>query len=132
MSIKTIYAVDDYPLAAYTIKRIIESFSKSDCTVFDFEDPLTLLGRFEQEFQSVDMVITDYEMPTLRGDELIKKLRLIKPDIKIIVVSAWLDSAHKGERHLIEKDVKELNPDMILSKPFPKNWVDKFDEVLNA
>jgi len=69
MSIKTIYAVDDYPLAAYTIKRTIETFSKHKCQVFDFEEPLTLLEKFKQEFQTVDMVVTDYEMPTLHGNE---------------------------------------------------------------
>jgi CheY-like chemotaxis protein len=131
MSIKTIYAVDDYPLAAYTIKRTIETFSKHKCQVFDFEEPLTLLEKFKQEFQTVDMVVTDYEMPTLRGNELIKKLREIKPDIKIIVVSAWLDNSTE-DRHLVEKEVKALKPDMILSKPFPKHWIDKFDEILNA
>ncbi|MBU1666949.1 response regulator [bacterium] len=132
MPVKKIYAVDDYPLAAYTIKRSIETFSKNECIVSDFEDPLILLANFKKEFETVDLVITDYEMPSLRGDELIRKLREIKPEIKIIVVSAWLDSSKEEDRHIVEKEVKILKPEMILSKPFPKKWVDKFDEILSA
>lgn len=131
MSIKKIYTVDDYPLAAYTVKRTIETFSENECEVYDFESPLALLERFKKEFESVEMVVTDYEMPILRGNELIKKLREIKPSVKIIVVSAWLDSSTGEDRHLVEKEVKELKPDLILSKPFPNNWINQFDEILN-
>lgn len=131
MSIKKIYAVDDYPLAAYTIKRTIEAFSTHECHVLDFESPFTLLEKFKLEFENIEMVVTDYEMPGLRGDELIQKLREIKPEIKIIVISAWLDSSKDEDRHVIEKEVKALHPDLILSKPFPKKWIEHFDEILS-
>jgi CheY-like chemotaxis protein len=130
MSIKRIYTVDDYPLAAYVVKRTIESISKHHCIVSDFESPAVLLYRFKQEFEKVDMVITDYEMPDIRGNELIKKLREIKPTIQIVVVSAWLDDTTGEDRHLIEKEVKALKPDLILSKPFPPKWVESIDTLL--
>lgn len=130
MSKKYIFTVDDYPLAAFIVKRTIQSLSQHDCVVSDFESPLVLLERFKEEFETIDMVITDYEMPDLRGNELIQELRAVKPDIKIVVVSAWLDSVVAEDRDLVEKEVKALNPDLILSKPFPHQWVELVDGLL--
>jgi CheY-like chemotaxis protein len=130
MNIKKILTVDDYPLAAYTTKKTIQAFSSHKCEIEDFENPLILLEVFKQDPESIDMVVTDYEMPELRGDELIKELRKIKPNIKVVVISAWLDSVRGDDEHLIEKEVKELNPNYILSKPFPDNWIDKLDDIL--
>ena len=130
MSVKNIYTVDDYPLAAYTVKKNIEVFSENKCIVSDFESPLVLLDRFREDYENIDMVITDYEMPDLRGNELIHRLREIKADIKIVVISAWLDNVNQ-ENDLVEKEVKALNPHLILSKPFPDNWVEKLDKILD-
>jgi len=130
MNIKNILTVDDYPLAAYTVKKTIQAFSKFKCDVKDFENPLTLLEVFQKDFETIDMVVTDFEMPELRGNELILKLREIKPNIKIVVISAWLDSTSSEDQYLVEKEVKKLNPDLIFSKPFPDNWVQRLDEVL--
>jgi len=131
MSLKRILTVDDYPLAAYTTKKTIEAFSTHDCEIKDFENSLTLLEVFKQDPESIDMVITDYEMPDLRGNELINKLREIKPDIKVVVVSAWLDSTIGEDNKSLKEEIKKLNPDYVLSKPFPNNWIIHLDEILD-
>jgi DNA-binding NarL/FixJ family response regulator len=127
---KTIYTVDDYPLAAYTTKRTVEALSRHQCNIIDFESPIVLLHRFQKDFENIDMVITDFEMPNLRGDELIKELRKVKPEIKIVVTSAWLDTSSSEGKELIGKEVKALNPDLILAKPYPENWVNMIDDLL--
>jgi len=132
MHIKKILTVDDYPLAAYTVRKIIEAFSTHKCEIKDFDSPLELLSVFEEDPESIDMVVTDFEMPQLRGDELIKRLRELKPDIKIVVISAWLDSTSKDNQCLVEKEVKNLEPDLICSKPFPDNWIELLDEILGG
>lgn len=129
---RKIYAVDDYPYAAYTTKRTIEKLSRHKCDVVDFESPLVLLNQFQKDYEDVDMVITDYEMPNLRGDALIKELREIKPDIRIVVMSAWLDTSASEGKELIGREVKALNPDLILTKPFPEKWVENIDNILNG
>jgi len=130
MESKRIYTVDDYPLAAYTVKRTIEKLSHHQCIVSDFESPIVLMKNFEKEFQNIDMIITDYEMLNLRGNELIKQVRSIKSNIKIIIISAWLDSNKASDKDSIKQEVKELAPDLILSKPFPTNWVEQLDKIL--
>ncbi|MCH9739813.1 MAG: response regulator [Epsilonproteobacteria bacterium] len=131
MKTKRILTVDDYPLAAYTVKKTVEAFSKYPCNISEFEDPVALLVTFQEEFENVDLIITDFEMPNLHGSALIKKLREIKPDIKIIVISAWLDSVSKENDELIEQKIRKLNPNYILSKPFPDAWVEKVDMLLS-
>lgn len=131
MSVKKILTVDDYPLAAYTTKRMIQAFSSHECEIEDFENPLTLLEVFKKDPESIDMVITDYEMPEVRGNELIIELRKIKPEIKVVVISAWLDSLTGDDEHLVEKEVKALNPNHILSKPFPDDWIVHLDKILD-
>ena len=130
MNTKRILTVDDYPLAAYTVKKTIEAFSKFKCEIQDFENPLTLLEVFKQESDTIDMVITDFEMPELKGNELIRELRRIKPEVKVVVLSAWLDSTTGADKHLVEKEVQSLKPDLIFSKPFPENWISQLDSVL--
>jgi len=131
MSVKKILTVDDYPFAAYTTKKTIEAFSTHDCEIKDFENSLTLLEVFKQDPESIDMVITDYEMPDLRGNELINELREIKPSIKVVVVSAWLDSSTGENDQLLKEDIMKLNPDYVLSKPFPENWIVNLDRILD-
>lgn len=128
---KKIFTVDDYPLAAYTTKKTIEKLSKHTCKVIDFESSVVLLSRFKKDYESVDMVVTDFEMPNLRGNELIEELRKIKPNIKIVVTSAWLDTTSSEGKELIGKEVKSLEPDLILAKPYPENWVTMVDELLD-
>jgi len=127
---KVIYTVDDYPLAAYTTKRTVEALSRHQCNILDFESPIVLLHKFQKDFESVDMVITDFEMPNLRGDELIKELRKVKPQIKIVVASAWLDTTASEGKELIGKEVKALEPELILAKPYPEDWVNMIDDLL--
>ena len=51
MQIKRILTVDDYPLAAYTVKKTIEAFSRHKCRISEFENPLVLLIKFQEEFE---------------------------------------------------------------------------------
>jgi len=45
-----------------------------------------------------DLIITDIIMPLMEGEELIRNLREIKPDIKIIVVSGYGNEAVQREK----------------------------------
>ena len=63
-------------------------------------------------------------MPLMDGKELIKNLRAIKPDIRIIVVSGFSDEA-------VSKDILKI--DDFLKKPFEINQLlSKVRRVLDA
>ena len=51
--------------------------------------PVEALTRFQE--QSYDLVITDYRMPKINGTELIAEMRLIRPEIPVILISGVVD-----------------------------------------
>lgn len=43
---------------------------------------------FEQEWQSISLVLLDMNMPVMNGEQTYKKLQQIAPDVKVIVSSS--------------------------------------------
>ena len=71
-----------------------------------------------------DIVLTDLSMPGLNGVELAKRLKAIKKDIPVILISGW-DQQHK--------DVVKANGciDGFIEKPFNMKQIrDEFKRVL--
>ncbi|MBO8131854.1 MAG: PAS domain S-box protein [Candidatus Marinimicrobia bacterium] len=50
---------------------------------------------FEENKEKIDLVITDMGIPGMGGDEVFYKLKEIKPYIKVIIVSGFIDPALK-------------------------------------
>lgn len=79
-----ILLVDDHAIVSdglEAILKVVDGFEiVNKLTSGDFA--LAYLKQHE-----VDLVITDYSMPDMDGLTLVKKAKLIKPDIKIIVLS---------------------------------------------
>ena len=40
---------------------------------------------------SLDLLITDYLMPSIQGDELIGRLRAVRPDLKVLIMTGHGD-----------------------------------------
>ncbi len=66
--------------------------------------------------QHIDIVISDFNMPDIKGDELLSILKSINPEIKIIIITAYgtvekaVSLIKSGAEDFIEKpiDLKEL------------------------
>jgi|SRR5678810_1229984 CheY-like chemotaxis protein len=58
--------------------------------------------------EDFDVVITDYDMPEMAGDELVANIRTLSPDQPIVLITACAD-------RLIRQDSRV---DAILGKPF--------------
>jgi CheY-like chemotaxis protein len=65
------------------------SLEKADLSVSSFTDPLMALETFRQTPSSYDLVISDIRMPHLSGYELIQQIKKIKPEINILLMSAF-------------------------------------------
>ena len=74
--------------------------------VTEAETGASALDMFKQG--PFDLVITDYEMPRMRGDELAARIREISPTQPIILITAYMEKLHK-----VEEDVNA-----VLHKPF--------------
>lgn len=71
-----------------------------------------------------DVVITDHRMPRMNGLQLVERLRTKNFGGKILVLSA----------HLTEEDIRayeELNVDMMMTKPFDFDELQRAMAVLN-
>jgi YesN/AraC family two-component response regulator len=73
------------------------------------------------ELQQFDVIIADYKMPVLGGEEWVKKLNELQGKNKILLLSAFLDEAKVVEDEVGEK----------ISKPFKrKDLVNKIISLL--
>ncbi len=81
-----VLVVDD---SAIAIKIVIKSLDKIDLesnVVATAEDGAIALEKFKEN--SVDLVITDIEMPNMNGLELTDAIRKLSPTCEIVVVSS--------------------------------------------
>jgi CheY-like chemotaxis protein len=69
------------------------------------------LDQFSQH--KYDLVVTDYKMPRMDGLELIVRLRKLQPEIRIVLVSGFVDTlglseANTGADAVIQKSANEV------------------------
>ena len=75
--------VDDSALARRSTRRVLED---AGYTVVEAEDGLSALERFAIE--KPDVVLLDLVMKGMYGVDVLQKLREMDPDVRVIVVSA--------------------------------------------
>ena len=102
---ENILVVDDDRDVLNFIREILETHGY---TVIPANNSLTAVDTFRNLSGRIHLVITDIVMPLMEGDELIRNLREIKHDIKIIVVSGYSN----------ETVQREKRADAFIKKPF--------------
>jgi CheY-like chemotaxis protein len=81
----------------------------------------------EQQTRSIHLLVTDVVMPGgLNGPELAERLRLIRPDLRVLFMSGYTDEA-TVQRGVLEPGL------FFLPKPFPLHLLlQKVRQVLDA
>ena len=106
-----IHLVDD---DSDIVKVTTFALQKSGYVVHSFKDGLVALEDIELKCKDhVSMVITDMRMPGISGFELARRVRALKPDVPIILMTAF-------EINDIEfrQVFPSLRVDALLQKPF--------------
>lgn len=104
-SMKHILVVDDDALMLSLITRALPDFALT--LAHDGQEALAIVGQGAR----IDLVITDYLMPSMMGDELVGRLREQRPDLKSLLVT--------GHGPILEREDPEWwNAQAHLSKPF--------------
>lgn len=85
---ETILVVDDEEDVLNFIMDLLKSHGYN---VLSANNALSAIDIFKNFAGSIQLVITDIVMPLMEGRELIRNLKRIKPDIKIVVVSGYSD-----------------------------------------
>jgi len=103
--------VDDEPDVVDILQK---SLQKWDFAADGFTNPVTALDYFRQNHQNYSLVIVDLKMKQMTGFQLLEKIRELKPEVKVLLITAFV-------RELLDipADLKPiLNRDAILEKPF--------------
>jgi len=106
--------VDDSSMARRTMRSILES---AGYEVVEASDGLNALERFFLE--KPDVVMLDLVMKGMYGLDVLAKLREMDPDIKVIVVSADIQTSS-------QELVRDAGGAAFVNKPFDKQ------DILNA
>jgi CheY-like chemotaxis protein len=101
-----ILLVDDDPSVLESIERVLNYLGHIVQTADSGEAALELVAK-----GAVDLVITDYFMPGMKGDELARLLKQRQPGQRILMVTAYADEFKADGRY------KGL-VDQLLIKPF--------------
>lgn len=80
---------------------LTDIFSQADYDVVSERDPEVAVGVFRNN--EFDLVVTDQKMPGLSGEEFIREIKAMRPDIPVIMVSGYLDN--DTIRRLIQEGV---------------------------
>ncbi|HXV46909.1 MAG TPA: response regulator [Nitrososphaera sp.] len=83
---QSILVVDD-ELDIVVIFR--QALSKYGYTVFGFTDPALTLEHFRTNAKNYALVISDVRMPQMNGFEFAASVKAIRPDAKIVLMSAF-------------------------------------------
>ncbi len=112
-NLKLLYVEDNEDTRESTSK-VLEFFFKDIIVAVDGEDG------YKKFDSSIDIIITDINMPRLNGLEMIKKIRMINKDVAVFIFSA-----HNESKFFVESI--KLHVDGYLLKPLDINY---FIEIL--
>src|SRR6188472_2757103 len=92
---------DDYDIVLL-MKLSLETAGLS---VSYFTDPLMALDTFRQMPSNYDLVILNIRMPHLNGHEFVRQIKMIRRDVKVILMSAFelMDAPNSFSNSDIEK-----------------------------
>jgi two-component system cell cycle sensor histidine kinase/response regulator CckA len=102
--------VDDDPDIVYVLKV---GLLRNRFLVDAFTNPQEALHSFKSNAKSYCLVVSDIRMPALSGIQLAKKIKEIKPDVKVVLMTAF-----EIRENEFSKVFPSTNVDGFLQKPF--------------
>ncbi len=117
----TVLIVDDEDLLRDVLSGTLE---RAGFRIFTAKDGVEALELFKERGDEIDVVLLDLHMPRLSGKEAFHKLRRIRPDVQIILLSG---SAEEDAAEQFENS----NLTEFLQKPFlPRDLIEKIRALL--
>lgn len=104
-----ILVVDDEPTVCKAIQMMLKYYGHDVQTACD---GATALAKFEAG--KFDLVITDYLMPEMKGDELVIQMKQRQPDQRIIMITAFAED-------FLTHGKPTGGVNLVLNKPFSLN-----------
>ena len=96
------------------ILRVIQiGLEKAGFQVHAFSDPIVALQHIEQGCGECQILISDVRMPKMNGFQLVKRIRQLRPAIKLVIMTAF--EINKSE---FESVFPSTPIESVLRKPF--------------
>lgn len=112
----SILFVDDDPVLLTMMSDALEARGYSVITTSNPQEAASLV---QKDMGKINLLITDMAMPKMNGSELIQHVRSMRPNMKVIMISAF-------NQETIEKMLGGIKTSAVLRKPFAP------DEFLNT
>jgi len=118
-----ILVIDDDVNVLDGVKRLLED---EPWVVATAADPLEGIRLYAERWREIKLVLVDFSMPALRGDEVFERLRRINPDVRVLLMSAFTDETPVEK--MLERGLWGY-----IEKPFlPGELVDRVREAINS
>ena len=101
-----ILVVDDEPYVCDAVRMMLAFDGHQVETAASGKEALALFNKVK-----FDLVITDYAMPGMKGDELAASIKVISPAQPVVLITAYAEMLKSAETPL-------TGVDFIVSKPF--------------
>lgn len=89
---KTILVVQDMVLKQRTMERFLKRIFGVDTNVLIADNGKIGVDKFISNQENIALIIMDYHMPIMDGEEAIRKIRIIKPNACIIMWTSVTDA----------------------------------------
>jgi CheY-like chemotaxis protein len=103
---RRILVVDDEPYVCDAVRMMLAFDGHQVETASSGRDALALFDK-----NQYDVVITDYAMPSMKGDELAAAIKMRAPEQPVVLITAYAEMLRSAETPL-------TGVDLIISKPF--------------
>ena len=104
---QTVMVIEDEPLIMMLILDALEELGYKSIDAHDGPSGLRIL----QSSQRIDLLITDIGLPGLNGRQVVDAARLVRPDLKVLFMTGYAETAAKADGM--------LEPGMeMITKPF--------------
>lgn len=108
---ETILLVEDEPSVKRTIARILTGAGYHVLQAADGTEALTIA---ERHTEMIDLLLTDYLMPGVTGDELAREVQARRPEVRVLLMSGYL--GNRADQQMLQGSSAALLP-----KPFTAN-----------
>ncbi|MCI5220922.1 MAG: response regulator [Candidatus Electrothrix sp. LOE2] len=105
-----ILVVDDDQELVLMNQRILETLGYQ---VIAYTDSYEALAAFQQQAETIDLVLADMTMPRMTGDELTRRLLALRPDLPVIICTGFSEL-------IDEEKARELGARALMMKPLTK------------
>ncbi len=117
----TILIVDD-DIDTLTVTG--RSLEHAGFEVHAFADPLTALQHIQKDCKYCQVLVSDIRMPALTGFQLVRRIKDLRPEMKIIMMTMFEVNKREFEAVFLSIPI-----DGVIRKPFtPSHLVEKYED----